>query len=283
MPYGDLRKQICQRFSQIEDLDRYECTVEEREEFEPLIEMGVTLFAGVDYSIILRQAEKEADVIVWDGGNNDFPFYRPDLHIVLVDPHRAGHEISYYPGEINLRRAHVVIISKVSTAKKTSLTLVENNISARNPPAKVIYADLEITLDKPEMVRGKRVLVIEDGPTLTHGEMPYGAGTLAARELNGKIIDPRPYLVGSLKDTFKKYPHLGRVLPAMGYSSRQLQELDQVINKAKCDVVLSATPTDLRRLLVCNKPLVRVRYELKELGRPNLRDVLKDFARALIH
>lgn len=277
MPYGDLKKQVCQRFQQLRDLDLHGCTVEEREEFEPLIEMGVTLYAGVDYAKILREAEKEADVIVWDGGNNDFPFYLPDLHIVLVDPHRPGHEVSYYPGEVNLRRAHVVIIPKVSTARKANVRLVEKNIREKNPKAKVIYADLEITLDNPEKVKNKRVLVIEDGPTLTHGEMPYGAGILAARRYGARIIDPRPYLVGSLKDTFKEYPHLGKVLPTMGYGDEQLQELNEVIRKAKCDVVISATPTDLCRILMCTKPMVRVRYELKELGRPNLREVLKRF------
>lgn len=277
MPYGDLTKQVCQRFEQIKDLDRHGCTVEEREEFEPLIEMGVTLYAGVDYAKILKEAEKEGDVIVWDGGNNDFPFYLPDLHIVLVDPHRPGHEVSYYPGEVNLRRAHVIIISKVSTAKKVSIRQAEKNIREKNPGARVIYADLEITLDNPEMVRDKRVLVIEDGPTLTHGEMPYGAGTLAAGRYGARIIDPRPYLVGSLKETFHKYPHLGKVLPAMGYGEGQLQELNEVIRRARCDAVLSATPTDLCRILSCTKPTIRVRYELKELGRPGLREILKNF------
>ncbi|HHT9152055.1 MAG TPA: cyclic 2,3-diphosphoglycerate synthase [Candidatus Hypogeohydataceae bacterium YC40] len=281
MPYGDLQKQVCQRFKEIGDLDRHDCTVEEREEFEPIIEMGFTLYAGVDYKRILKEAEKEGDVIVWDGGNNDFPFYLPDLHIVLVDPHRPGHEVSYYPGEVNLRRAHVVIISKVNTAKKAGIRQVEKNIAVRNPKAKVIYADLEITLDNPEMVKNKRVLVIEDGPTLTHGGMPYGAGTLAARRLGARIIDPRPYLVGSLRETFRKYPHLGKVLPAMGYGEKQLQEFNEVIQKARCDVVLSATPTDICRMLVCTKPTVRARYELKELGSPNLKEVLKDFVGAL--
>ena len=277
MPYGDLKKQVCQRFKQIRDLDLHGCTVEEREEFEPLIEMGVTLYAGVDYAKILREAEKEADVIVWDGGNNDFPFYLPDLHIVLVDPHRPGHEVSYYPGEVNLRRAHVVIISKVSTARKTSIRQVERSIREKNPGAKVIYADLEITLDNPETVRNKRVLVIEDGPTLTHGGMPYGAGVLAARRYGARIIDPRPYLTGSLRETFRKYPHLGKVLPTMGYGEGQLQELSHVVQNARCDAVISATPMDLCRILACTKPTLRVRYELKELGRPNLREVLKRF------
>jgi predicted GTPase len=275
MPYGDLQKQVCQRFRQIKDLNAHECTIEEREEFEPLIEMGITLYAGVDYAKILSEAEKGADVIVWDGGNNDFPFYLPDLHLVLVDPHRPGHEVSYYPGEVNLRRAHVVIIPKMNTAKKADIAVVEKNIREKNPGAEVIYADLEITLDNPEKIKGKRVLVIEDGPTLTHGEMPYGAGTLAARRYGARIIDPRPYLVGSLKETFKKYPHLGKVLPAMGYGEGQLQELNEVIQRARCDTVLSATPTDLRKILVCYKPTVRVRYELKELGRPDLRGVLR--------
>ncbi len=277
MPYGDLKKQVCQRFREVKDLDLHGCTVEEREEFEPLIEMGITLYAGVDYARILREVEKEADVIIWDGGNNDFPFYLPDLHIVLVDPHRPGHEVSYYPGEVNLRRAHMIIVSKVGTARKASIRQVEKNIREKNPNARVIYADLEITLDNLKIIKNRRVLVIEDGPTLTHGEMPYGAGVLAARRYGARIIDPRPFLVGSLKETFRRYPHLGKVLPAMGYGEEQLNEMNHVIREARCDAVISATPTDLCRILVCTKPTVRVRYELKEVGRPVLRKVLKDF------
>ncbi|MDO8137147.1 MAG: cyclic 2,3-diphosphoglycerate synthase, partial [Candidatus Brocadiales bacterium] len=276
MPYGNLEEQVCQRFQRHEDIERHHCTIEEREEYEPLIEEGVTLFAGVDYQKILRQAEREADLILWDGGNNDFPFYQPDLYITLVDPHRPGHEVSYYPGEVNLRLAHVVIINKVSTAQKSAVRQVERNIQKCNPQATVIRADLEVTIDCPECVKNKRVLVVEDGPTLTHGGMPYGAGTLAARQYSARIIDPRPYLVGSLKGVFREYPHLGRVLPAMGYGKVQLEELREVIHRARCDVVVSGTPIDLSRVLGGpNKPIVRVRYELKELGRPTLREVLR--------
>jgi len=266
MPYGDLTKQICQRFAALEDLDRHECTIEEREEYEPHIVRGDIVFAGVDYAEILRQAEAVADVVLWDGGNNDTSFFKPDLTIVVTDPHRAGHELRYYPGETNLRLADLVIVNKVDTATAESIALVEANIAAVNPRAQVIRANSPVTLDDPGAVRGKRVLVIEDGPTLTHGEMRFGAGHVAAR--NGgalEIIDPRPYARGSIKSVYEKYGHLSEVLPAMGYGQQQMDELTATINAADCDVVIVGTPIDLGRLLDVNKPTVRARYELAEL------------------
>ncbi len=283
MPYGDLEKQTWQRFATYRDLDRHDCTIEEREEYEPLIARGFTVFAGVDYEKILRRAEREADIIIWDGGNNDFPFFWPDLYVTLVDPHRPGHEISYYPGEVNLRSADVVIISKVKTAKKGDVRQVEKNVRERNPGATVIHAELAITVDHPERVERKRVLVVEDGPTLTHGGMSYGAGTFAARRYRSRIVDPRPCLTGSLKKVFGQYPHLGKVLPAMGYGEKQLEELRRAIDCVRCDAVISATPTDLSRIIDCNKPIVRVDYKLEELkrpGRPDLKKILKKFAAA---
>ncbi|RLI31947.1 GTPase, partial [Candidatus Bathyarchaeota archaeon] len=230
MPYGDLRKQVCQRFSTLEDLDRYECTIEEREDYEPHIMNGVVVFAGVDYEKILREAEKEADIIVWDGGNNDLPFYRPDLHIVVVDPHRPGHELRYHPGEANLRMADVVVVNKVGTADPENVSLVEENVRRVNPRATVIRARSSIMVDDPEAIRGKRVLVIEDGPTLTHGEMPYGAGTIAAKRFGAaEMVDPRPYAVGSIVKAYEKYRHLGPILPALGYGERQIKELEETI------------------------------------------------------
>ncbi len=276
MPYGVLADQIWQRFGSYEDLDRHQCTIEEREEYEPHISNGVLVFAGVDYAKILREAEKEADIIVWDGGNNDLPFYYPDLHIVVADPHRAGHELAYYPGEANLRMADIVVINKVDTAKQENLEVVRRNINAVNPDALVIEASSPITVDEPDSIRGKRVLVVEDGPTLTHGNMAYGAGVLAAESLGaGKIVDPRPYAVGSIVETFHKYPHLGRLLPAVGYGGEQIRELEETINNTPCDVVLIGTPIDLTRILNINKPAIRVKYELKEVSRPTLEDVLK--------
>ena len=275
MPYGDLRKQVCQRFSTLEDLDRYECTIEEREDYEPHIMNGVVVFAGVDYEKILREAEKEADIIVWDGGNNDLPFYRPDLHIVVVDPHRPGHELRYHPGEANLRMADVVVVNKVGTADPENISLVEENVRRVNPRATVIRARSPIMVDDPEAIRGKRVLVIEDGPTLTHGEMPYGAGTIAAKRFGAaEMVDPRPYAVGSIVKAYEKYRHLGPILPALGYGERQIKELEETINVTPCDVVVVATPIDLRRVVTMNKPAVRVRYELEEVGAPNLEEVL---------
>ena len=276
MPYGDLRKQVCQRFASHQDLDRYECTIEEREEYEPHINNGIVVYAGVDYEKILREAEKEADMIVWDGGNNDLPFLSPNLHIVVADPHRPGHELTYYPGETNLRMADVVVINKVDTADPRNIETVRKNIKRVNPDATIVETASPITVDNPELVKKKRVLVVEDGPTLTHGNMAYGAGTIAAKRLGAsEIVDPRPYSVGSIKDTFKEYAHLGAVLPAMGYGKEQVGELEDTINATPCDVVVIGTPIDLRRLLHLNKPTIRAKYELKEISKPNLEDVLR--------
>jgi predicted GTPase len=278
MPYGDLRRQICQRFATYEDLDKYECTIEEREEYEPHIDNGVVVYAGVDYEKILREAEKEADVIVWDGGNNDIPFYKPDLHIVVADPHRAGHEVTYHPGEANLRMANIVIINKVDTASLENINRVKENIRTVNPNALILEAASPITADHPDLIKGKRVLVIEDGPTLTHGNMPYGAATILAEQLGAsELADPRPYAVGSIKEAYEKYPHLGAVLPALGYGERQIAELKETIDKTPCDVVVIGTPVDLRRVITINKPTVRVKYELKVLGPVSLEQVLEDF------
>ena len=277
MPYGDLRKQICQRFATFEDLDKYECTIEEREEYEPHLRNGIIVYAGVDYEKILREAENEADIIVWDGGNNDLPFYKPDLHIVVTDPHRPGHELKYHPGEANLRMADVVVINKVDTAKPENIEAVEKNIKAVNPKAIIVKAASPMTVENPELIKGKRVLVIEDGPTLTHGEMPYGIGAIAAEKLGAsEIIDPRPYAVGSITDAYKKYAHLGPILPALGYGEHQIRELEETINKAPCEVVVVGTPIDLRKLIKINKPAVYVRYELQEVGSPNLKEILEE-------
>jgi len=265
MPYGDLNKQRVQRFATIEDLDKHDCTIEEREEYEPHINAGIVVYAGVDYQDILREAEKESDIILWDGGNNDLPFFRPDLEIVVVDPHRPGHELLYYPGEANLYRAHIIVINKIDSTTHENIEIVENNIKQKNPNAIIIHADSPIIVDGPEDIKGKRVLVVEDGPTLTHGEMKYGAGIVAARQYGAhEIIDPRPYAVGSIKKTFEKYPHIGTLLPAMGYSRTQMKELEKTINDTPCDLVVVATPIDLGRLLKINKPYKRVRYELQE-------------------
>ena len=277
MPYGDLRKQVCQRFATFEDLDKYECTIEEREEYEPHLRNGVIVYAGVDYEKILREAEKEAEIIIWDGGNNDLPFYKPDLHIVVADPHRPGHELKYHPGEANLRMADVVIINKVDTADPKNVEIVERNIKQVNSKAIIVKASSPMTVDKPEMIKGKRVIVIEDGPTLTHGEMPYGIGTIAARKLGAsEIVDPRPYAVGSIVEAYEKYGHLGPILPALGYGKEQIEELEKTINSIPCDVVVVGTPIDLRRVLSINKPAVHVRYELQEVGSPNLKEILEE-------
>ncbi len=276
MPYGDLTKQVCQRFASHEDLDKHECTIEEREEYEPHINNGIIVYAGVDYEIILREAEKEADIIVWDGGNNDLPFYKPDLHIVVADPHRPGHEVAYHPGETNVRMADVIVINKVDTADPTNIATVKKNVKRLNPKAIVIEAASPITVDKPELIKGKKVLVVEDGPTITHGNMPYGAGTIAAKRLGAtEIVNPRPYAVGSIVKTFEKYTHLGAVLPAVGYGTEQMKELEETINKTPCDVVLIGTPIDLRQVLQLNKPAARANYELKELSKPSLEDILE--------
>jgi predicted GTPase len=278
MPYGNLEKQAVQRFAVMEDLKKHDCTIEEMEEYEPYLEMGNVLFAGVDYEAILREAEKEADIILWDGGNNDFPFYVSDLEIVVADPHRPGHELQYYPGEVNVRRAQVVIINKVDSAKREDVETVRNNIVQVNPGATIIEAESPIYVEQGERISGSRVLVVEDGPTLTHGEMRYGAGVIAAQRFGAKeIVDPRPWITGSLKDTFSKYPHIGNLLPAMGYGEKQIRDLEATINAADCDLVIIGTPIDLGRVLNIEKPTVRVRYELKEIGTPDLATVLKTF------
>jgi predicted GTPase len=278
MPYGDLRKQVCERFASYADLDRYECTIEEREEYEPHIDNGIIVYAGVDYEKILREAETEADVIVWDGGNNDMSFYRPDLNIVVADPHRAGNELTYYPGESNLRMANVVIINKVDTADPQKVKQVRENIRAVNPNATVLEAASPITAENSEAVRGKRVLVIEDGPTVTHGGMPYGAGVVFAKKFGAaELVDPRPFAVGSIKEAYRKYTHLGAVLPALGYGEKQVAELKETIDRTPCDVVVIGTPIDLRRVMAINKPTVRVKYELKVLGPVSLEQILDEF------
>ena len=276
MPYCDLTTQICQRFASYEDLEKYGCTIEEREEYEPHIDCGIVVYAGVDYEKILCEAEKEADIIVWDGGNNDLPFYRPDLHIVVADPHRPGHEITYHPGETNLRMADVIIINKVDTADPKNVVAVRKNAEAVNPEATIVETASPITVDNPKLITGKRVLVVEDGPTLTHGNMAYGAGMIVAKKLGAEeIIDPRPYAVGSILNTFGKFPHLGAVLPAVGYGEEQMRELEETINATPCDIVLIGTPIDLRRMLRIKKPAARAKYELQELSIPTLEDILK--------
>ncbi len=280
MPYGDLAKQAVQRFAAYEDLDKHECTIEEREEYEPHIDKGIVVYAGVDYGAILAEAEKEADIIIWDGGNNDTSFYKPDLYITIVDPHRPGHELAYFPGEVNLRMADVILVNKVNTAKPEDVEQVLKNAKFANPNAIVVQAASPVSIDDPEAIRGKKVLVIEDGPTLTHGEMSYGAGTVAAKEFGaGETVDPLPYVVGEIKDTFEKYSHMkGKsFLPAMGYSDQQIADLKTSIDATPCDIVLAGTPIDLNRVLTVNKPIVRVYYNLKEISKPDMEDVLKDF------
>lgn len=275
MPYGDLRKQIWQRYETYVDLDRYNCTIEEREEYEPHLDRGNILYAGVDYQEILTRAEKDVDIIVWDGGNNDLPFYKPDLHIVVTDPHRAGHEMTYYPGEANLRMADVVVMNKIDTADLDKINQLRENIHQLAPEAILIEAASPLTVDHPELIRGKKVLVVEDGPTLTHGEMKYGAGVVAAQKYGAKeIVDPRPYAIGTIKDTYTKYPGIGTLLPAMGYGKKQIQELEDTINAVDCDIVIIGTPIDLSRIVKINKKSIRVKYELQEIGRPDLEEVL---------
>jgi predicted GTPase len=278
MPYGDLSQQALQRFATVEDCDKQECTIEEREEYEQHIREGVVVYAGVDYSLIRDAAQKEADVILWDGGNNDWPFFRPDLEIVLVDPHRPGHELLYHPGETNLRRAQVIVVNKLDSAPVGGVQQVLANIAQANPRATVIQARSNITVDKPDLVRGKRVLVIEDGPTLTHGEMGYGSGIIAAQRYGAaEIVEPRPFAQGSLVEIFTRYPWVGKALPAMGYSNAQLQDLSATINGAACDSIIVATPVDLARLMRFPKPHCRVRYDLEEISRPDLSDVIAIF------
>ena len=280
MPYGDLATESVQRFATMDDLDLQQCTIEEREEYEPHIRQGTVVYAGVDYESILRQAEKEADVIVWDGGNNDTPFYVSDLEIVVADPHRAGHELSYFPGEVNLRRAHAAVINKVNTATPMSVHAVKENILAANPKAKIFEAASRVSVPAPEQIAGKRVLVVEDGPTLTHGEMPYGAGVVAAREFGAaELVDPRPYAVGSIRTTFEQFHQLTTLLPAMGYSAMQRHELEETINRIPCDLVLVATPIDLARVIRLTKPYLRVTYEVEELTHPGLAELVAQFAR----
>ena len=275
MPYGNLVKQTAQRFADYDDLDEYDCTIEEREEYEPHIDRGVVVFAGVDYGRILSLAEQEVDIVVWDGGNNDLPFYRSDLHIVVVDPHRPGHELSYHPGETNLRAADVVVINKIDTADLKNVQLVRQHVIQVNPTAQIVEGASPIFVDDPGAIRGRRVLVIEDGPTLTHGEMAYGAGVIAAQRFGAaEIIDPRPYAVGSILDTYRKYPTTGAVLPAMGYGERQTKELEETINRTPADLVIVATPIDLRRVVNIQRPSQRVRYELQEIGQPTIMDIL---------
>ena len=278
MPYGDLVAQRAERFATLMDLERFECTIEEREEYEPHIVEGTTVYAGVDYEDILRQAENEGDIILWDGGNNDTSFYKPDLDIVVLDPHRPGHELAYWPGEVNFRSAHVLIINKVDTANPDSIATVKRNIALHNPNAQVIETACTVSVDDPDLIKGKRVLVVEDGPTLTHGEMPYGAGVVAANRFGAaKLVDPRPFAVGSIQKTFEKFPHLGKVLPAMGYSEMQRHELEETIRRTPCDVVLVATPIDLARAIRLEKPNVRVRYEVEEMGGPAITELLERF------
>ena len=278
MPYGDLATQKVQRFATYEDMIEQECTIEEMEEYEPHIKNGIIVYAGVDYGAILEEAEKEADIILWDGGNNDFSFYQADLEIVVVDPHRPGHELLYHPGETNFRRAQVLVINKIDSAEKEKLDLLLENIKKYNPEAKIIRANSTISVPEGEKISGKTVLVVEDGPTLTHGGMPYGAGIIAANQYGAsKIVDPRPYAVGSIKDTFQKFSHLDKVLPAMGYGKKQTAELAQTIDKANCDLVISGTPIDLGRLIKTNKRILRVSYDLEEIGSPDLKEVLLEF------
>jgi predicted GTPase len=277
MPYGDLVAQRVQRYANYADLDRYQTTIEEREEYEPHLDNGVIVYAGVDYEAILRQAEQEVDIILWDGGNNDFSFYRPDLSIVVADPHRPGHEIHYHPGETNVRMADVFVINKVDTANPENIAQVRENLRAINPRATVIEAASPLFVNDPSAIRGARVLVIEDGPTLTHGEMTYGAGWVAARRFGAaEIVDPRPFAVGSIAATYRKYPKTGQILPAMGYGDEMVHDLETTINNSNVDMVISATPIDLTRIIKVNKPMQRVRYELQEIGAPTLSDILRE-------
>ncbi|MFH1686827.1 MAG: cyclic 2,3-diphosphoglycerate synthase [bacterium] len=280
MPYGDLAKQACQRFAKLSDLDKHKCTIEEREEYEPHIMSGVVVYAGVDYEMIVREAEKEADIILWDGGNNDMSFYKPDLQITVVDPHRPGHELTYYPGQVNLLLADVIVINKIDSADPEGVAEVRQNIQAYNPKAIVIDAASPLVVDDPELIRGKKVLVVEDGPTLTHGEMPYGAGVVAAEKFGAaELVDPRPFVVKSIAATFEKYPDIGVLLPAMGYGDQQVKDLETTINRTECDSVVVATPIDLGRIIKIKKPSVRVSYSLQEIGVPDLTSVLTDFVK----
>ena len=278
MPYGDLVKQKVQRYGSIEDMERNQCTIEEMEEYEPHIVNGTIIYAGVDYEAILREAEKEADVIVWDGGNNDMSFYKPDLTITVVDPHRPGHELTYYPGATNVRLADVVVVNKVESASRENVDIVRKNVRTLNPSAIIVEAASPISVDDENVITGHRVLVVEDGPTLTHGDMTFGAGIIAAKKYGAsEIIDPRPWVVDSIAETFRKYPKIGMLLPAMGYGKHQLKDLETTINRVDCDAVIIGTPIDLRREINITKPSVRVRYELDEIAKPDLKDILVNF------
>jgi predicted GTPase len=281
MPYGDLNEQKVQRFAEVKDLKKHKCTVEEMEEYEPHVVRGNVIYAGVDYEAILREAEKDpkgCDVILWDGGNNDFPFYKPDLMITVTDPHRAGHELRYYPGEVTLRIADVVVINKMDSASPEAIQIVRESIEKVNPTAIVIDGASPIKVDDPSVIRGKRVLVVEDGPTLTHGEMKLGAGVVAARKFGASVlVDPRPFTIGRLSETFRIYPNIGTLLPAMGYGDQQLHDLEETINNTDCDSVIIATPIDLNRIIKIKKPNTRVYYDLQEIGLPNLTEVIDEF------
>lgn len=280
MPYGDLAEQAVQRFATYDDLDRHNCTIEEREEYEPYIDHGLIVYSGVDYEAIVRQAEKEADVIIWDGGNNDMPFVEPDLEITVLDPLRAGHERSYYPGETNFLTADVLVINKYEQASAEQLNVVLSNIKQCNPNAKVVKGASRLTVDDPNAVKGKKVLVIEDGPTLTHGGMTFGAGMVAADEFDAaEIVDPKPYAVGSIKDAYTKYPNLGKLIPALGYYEDQLKDLEDSIRATPCDLILIGSPIDIRRVIDLDKPAMRVRYDLEEMGEPTLNQILDEFLR----
>ena len=278
MPYGDLSAQAVQRFESIEDLEKHDCTIEEMEEYEPHICRGTVVYAGVDYEAIVREAEKEADVILWDGGNNDMPFYQTDLLIVVTDPHRTGHEKEYYPGETNLRLADVVVINKIRTAEPENVEKLRRNIAQINPEARVVDAASPVTVEDPDIITGKRVLVVEDGPTLTHGEMKYGAGVVAAKQCGAaELVDPRPFAIGTIADTFDHYPDIGTLLPAMGYGSDQTQDLEETINSTDCEAVVIGTPIDLRRVVDIRQPSTRVTYDLEEIGTNKLDDILAGF------
>lgn len=280
MPYGDLLKQECQRFATMEDCVQNECTIEEREEYEPYICCGTVVYSGVDFEKILKAAEEEAEIIIWDGGNNDIPFFKPDLHIVIADPHRPGHELTYYPGEVNVRLADVVIVNKVDSARIEDVDLVIRNVKSINNRAKILKANSMITAEEPGSIKGKRVLVVEDGPTLTHGGMAFGAGIIASKKYGAReVVDPRPHATGSISRVYEDFPHLGAVLPAMGYSAEQMKELEMTINATDCDVVVVGTPIDLGRLLVLNKPVARVRYRIEEVDE-TLEDVIKDWLKS---
>ncbi|HHW26158.1 MAG TPA: GTPase [Firmicutes bacterium] len=282
MPYGDLLAQAAERFATYEDMDIHKCTIEEREEYEPIVDRGLVVWAGVDYERILRGVEAESDIILWDGGNNDIPFYRPDIHIVLVDPHRPGHEERYHPGETNLRMADIIVINKVDTASPDGVERVRESIDSLNPDAIVVEAASPIFVDNPEVIRGKKVLVIEDGPTLTHGEMTFGAGVVAAKRYRAEsLVDPREYAVKSILETYRTYPRIGTLLPAMGYGEGQVRDLEETIRKTPCDGVVVATPIDLSRIAKIDKPWTRVRYELQEIGRPTLQDAIDEKAKSL--